>query len=162
MLIAYLQVDTPMDDSNAGAARANASAEVAQPDAAAFIRADAAHSFGPSFFLGRLGYFVRDHCPDQTENLPVVQVHLADAQALEVCHIIGVSPHWVMLAVRDDPGRRDTMVVDIIPYSIIQRVSIRTRRADGASIGFTDNRTPAIIRAESLLSAMMPRSSQGD
>lgn len=46
--------------------------------ATAFARADLACTFGPSFFLGHLGRFVRDHCPDPKENLPVVQVHLAD------------------------------------------------------------------------------------
>jgi len=34
-----------------------------QEAAAACARADRACTFGPSFFLGHLGRFVRDHCP---------------------------------------------------------------------------------------------------
>jgi len=63
-----------------------------QQAAAAFVRADLACAFGPSFFLGHLGRFVRDQCPDPKENLPTVHVHLADGETLDVCHIIGISP----------------------------------------------------------------------
>ena len=123
--------------------------------ATAFIRADLACPFGPSFFLGHLARFVRDHCPDPKEDLPVVQVHLADAATLDVCHIIGVSPRWVMLAVRDAASHRDNMAIDIVPYALIQRVSIRTRHTESASIGFSETCTPAIIGAETLLTAAM-------
>ena len=124
--------------------------------ATAFITADLACPFGPSFFLGHLGTFVRNHCPDPQENLPVVQLYLANAETLDVCHIIGVSPRWVMLAIRDAASHRDDMAIEIVPYALIQRVSIRTRHhADGASIGFSETRAPAIIGAETLLHAAM-------
>ena len=123
--------------------------------ATAFVRADLACPFGPSFFLGHLGRFVRNHCPDPKENLPIVQVHLASSETLDVCHIIGVSPHCVVLAVRDAASPRDSMAVNIVPYALIQRVSIRTRHAESASIGFSDTRTPAIIGAETLLQAAL-------
>ena len=123
--------------------------------ATALIAADLACPFGPSFFLGHLGRFVRDHCPDPKENLPVVHVQLANSDTLDVCHIIGVSPRWVMLAVRDAANHHDSMAIEIVPYALIQRVSIRTRHAEGASIGFSETRAPAIIGAETLLHAAM-------
>lgn len=125
--------------------------------ATAFTRADLACTFGPSFFLGHLGRFVRDRCPDSKENLPVVQVRLADGETLDLCHIIGVSPRWVMLAVRDALSRGDGMAVELVPYECIRGVCIRTRHAESASIGFTQVRSPEIIGAETLLqSAMLP------
>jgi hypothetical protein len=48
--------------------------------ATAFVGADLACAFGPSFFLGHLGHFVRDRCPDPKENLPVVHAYLADGE----------------------------------------------------------------------------------
>ena len=125
--------------------------------AAAFIRADVACAFGPSFFLGHLGRFVRDRCPDPAENLPMVQVRLADGDTLDVCHIIGVSPRWVMLAVRDDAGHQDGMAVELVPYETIRRVCIGTRRTEGASIGFAQTQPPEIIAPEMLLRAAMAR-----
>ena len=129
--------------------------------ATAFTRADLACTFGPSFFLGHLGRFVRDHCPDPKENLPVVQVHLADGEILDLCHIIGVSPRWAMLAVRDAAGHGDSMAVELVPYELIRRVRIRTQRAESASIGFSQTRSPEIIGAETLLHAAMPPAHEG-
>ena len=121
--------------------------------AAAFTRADLACTFGPSFFLGHLGRFVRDRCPDQQENLPLVQVRLVDGDTLEVCHIIGVSPRWVMLAVSDAASHHDSMAIELVPYELIRRVCIRTRRGEGTSIGFAQVRPPDIVAAETLLRA---------
>ena len=132
-----------------------------QQAATAFASADLSCAFGPSFFLGHLGRFVRDQCPDPKENLPTVHVHLADGATLDVCHIIGVSPHWVMLAVRDG-GNRDGMAVELVPFEIIRRVGIGTRRAEGASIGFAQIQPPEIIAPETLLrAAMAPDSTSG-
>lgn len=132
--------------------------EVARLEAAnPFSRADLACPFGPSFFLGQLGRFVRDRCPDPKEHLPVVHLHLADGETLDVCHIIGVSPRWVMLAVRDTASHRDGMAIELVPYEIIRRVCIRTRRAaEGASPGYGQTRPPEIVAAETLLQAAMP------
>lgn len=123
--------------------------------AAAFMKADLACPFGPSFFMGHLGRFVRERCPDPTENLPLVQVHLVDGETLDVCHIIGVSPHWVMLAIRDGASHRDEMSLALVPYETIKRVSISTRRTEGSSIGFSQIQPPSIITPETLLRAAM-------
>ena len=120
--------------------------------AAAFIRADLACTFGPSFFLRQLARFVRDHCPTPEEHLPMVQVRLADGEVLDVCHIIGVSPRWVILAVRNAAGHQG-MVIEIVPFELVRRISISARRADGASIGFAQTHVPNIMTAEALLHA---------
>ena len=125
--------------------------------ATAFTRSDLACTFGPSFFMGHLARFVRDRCPDPKENLPMVQVRLADGETLDLCHIIGVSPRWVMLAVRDAAGHKDGMIIELVPFELIRGVCIRTRHAEGASVGFAQSRAPEIIAAETLLrEAMAP------
>lgn len=123
--------------------------------AAAFLQSDVACAFGPSFFMGHLSRFVRDRCPDPKENLPMVQLRLVDGEVLDVCHIVGVSPRWVMFAVRDGIGHKDEMSLKLIPYDTIQRVSISTRRTEGASIGFSQTHAPEIIAPEMLLRAAM-------
>ena len=131
-------------------------ANEADPSVAAFLRADVTCAFGPSFFLGQLGRFVRDRCPEATENLPLVQLRLADGQTVDVCHIVGVSPRWVMLAVRDEGSQRDHMAIELVPYELIRRVGIATRRGDTASIGFSQARPPDIIGLEALIQSAMP------
>ncbi len=124
---------------------------------ALFARADLACAFGPSFFLGHLGRFVRDRCPDPKDNLSEVQLHLADGETLHLCHIIGVSPRWVVLAVHDATSRGDGMAIELVPYEIIRRVCIRTRRAaEGAAPGYAQTRPPEVVAAETWLQAAMP------
>ena len=144
--------DTPTPGSNDREQRAAA---------AGLTKADLSCTFGPSFFLGHLGRFVRDRCPDPNENLPVVQVHLATGEILDICHIVGVSPRWAMLAVRESAGHEDGMAIELVSYELIQRVSIRTRRAGSASIGFSQVVPPEIIAPETLLRAAMPQISGG-
>ena len=121
----------------------------------ALSEADRAFPFGPSFFLLHLARFVRDSCPDPAERLPAVQLHLADGDTLDVCHCIGVSPRWALLAVPDTTGHREGMAIECVPFQLIQRVSIHTRRPEGTSLGFSQHQAPSVMAAESLLQAAM-------
>ena len=127
----------------------------AEDAATMFAQADMRCAFGPSFFLGNLGRFVREHCPESKENLPLVRVYVAGGETLDVCHIIGVSPRWVMLAVRDLGNQRDAMAVELVPYEAIHRVSIRSQNVDSRSMGFSEIRRPQIIGPETLVRAAM-------
>jgi hypothetical protein len=126
--------------------------------AAAFARAERASMFGPSFFLGQLGRFVRDHCPSPGEHLPMVQIRLADGQTLDPCHIVGVSAHWVVLAVRDAAGRQEDMAIELVPFELVRGVRICARHAAGSTVGFLQHHAPAIIGAETLLEATLSSS----
>lgn len=124
-------------------------------DAGAFSRADLVCPFGPSFFLGYLERFVRDHCPDPTEKLPEVQLRLVSGETLNLCHIIGVSPRWVMLAVRDTASHSESMAIELVPFERIHGVRIGSPHADGPSVGFVQSRAPDVIDVEALLRAAM-------
>ncbi|MBI2832997.1 MAG: hypothetical protein HYX76_01050 [Acidobacteria bacterium] len=92
----------------------------------------------------------------------MVQIDLAGGECLDVCHIIGVSPRWVLLAVRDPGSHQGGMAIEIVPYELIRRVSIRTRRAEAGSIGFAEARPPEIIAAETLVRAAMLPDERGE
>lgn len=129
----------------------------------AFARSDAACVFGPSFFFGQLGQFVRDRCPSAEEHLPLVEIHLTDGETIAVCHIVGIAPRWVMVAVWEKGGHHDDMAISLIPYEIIQRVHIRTRReTDVATIGFQQAHSPTILDLPTLLQAILPRPHPAD
>lgn len=94
--------------------------------------------FGPSFFLGHLAGYVRQRCPSPTEALPVVEVHLMGGEVLDVCHVIGVTPAWVALAVFDsrDTGGPPAMRTELVPYGAMVRVTIRAAATGGKRVGF--------------------------
>lgn len=126
--------------------------------AAAFAKADQTTMFGPSFFLGQLSRFVRDHCPPQQDHLPMVEIRLADGQILDLCHIVGVSPRWVLLAVRDSAVHQHDMAIEIVPFEMVRGVRICPRHADGGTVGFSQTHEATIMPAETLLqTAMMSR-----
>jgi hypothetical protein len=104
--------------------------------------------FGPGFFLGQLGAFARARCPNPDEGLPPVEIHLATGEALQLCHVMGLAPAFVALAVHDRP-RGDTgearMRTEIVPYSLIIRVTIRSGRPAGAHVGFDLHHVPDVL-----------------
>lgn len=112
---------------------------------------DARVPFGPGFFLVHLRAFVRDRCPDPSEALPHVQIHLASARVLDVCHVIGVTPFWVALAVRetDSPRERHAMRTELVPYVTIAGVTIRSLPPGDPHIGFDREHEPLVIEQAS-------------
>jgi hypothetical protein len=103
--------------------------------------------FGPVFFLGQLGAFVRDKCPDPGEGLPVVEIHLADGDVLDLCHVIGVAPTWVALAVNEIEAREDQprMRTELVPYARIAQVTVRSCRSGSPHLGFASHQAPELL-----------------
>jgi hypothetical protein len=103
--------------------------------------------FGPRFFLTQLRAFARDRCPDPAEGLPVVHLHLGDGEVLDICHLIGLAPRWVALAVRETEGKEGPSVMrtELVPYEVIHRVTIRAARPAETHIGFDQGRMPQVF-----------------
>ena len=103
--------------------------------------------FGPRFFLEQLGGLVRDRCPAPAEELPIVQLHMFGGEVLDVCHVIGLTPVWVALAVYDKPWSSGARVMrtDLVPYQAILRVTIRSAPAGSHRIGFDRDHSPALL-----------------
>ena len=105
--------------------------------------------FGASFFVNQLRRFVRDRCPEPSEHLPIVELHLADGEVLDVCHVIGLSPWWVALAARERSEPGAAMRTEVVPYDVILRITIRPSRANGKQFGFDPHHAPEIVTQSS-------------
>jgi hypothetical protein len=119
--------------------------------------ADASHPFGPSFFLTHLHGLVRDHCPSPGE-LPRVDLHLQDGEVLHVCHIVGLAPTWLAIAVAET-AHPAAMRLEMIPYGTIVRVTVSTTASSAKGMGFDADHAPAIVTepassAEGLLASV--------
>lgn len=110
---------------------------------AQFLRA-VRYPFGPQFFIEQLAAFVRDRCPDPGEQLPRVDLWYA-GEPLAICHVIAVAPSWVALAVRDRHAHDAEMRTELIPYEMINRVTIGAPVSRSRGIGFDCAHRPAIV-----------------
>lgn len=134
------------DASLAGRADDGAAADADAADRDLLEACELRYAFGPVFFLTHLRAFVRDHCPDPAEGLPAVELALADGGRLRLCHVIGVAPAWVALAVVDeDSAGERTMRTEFVPYASISRVGVRPTSSDDPGIGFSQSGTPVLL-----------------
>lgn len=105
--------------------------------------------FGPGFFLGQLRAFARERCPDPGEMLPCVELHLATGEVLDLCHVMGLAPAFVALAVREARGGSGAegaaMRTELVPYAFITRVTIRPVRGAGPHVGFNPEHAPEVL-----------------
>ncbi len=74
-----------------------------------------------------------------------MQIRLGDGTTFDLCQIVGVSPQWVMVAVRDLASHHDRMAVELVPFEMIRGVSIRARHAEGATRGVSQFRVPEML-----------------
>ncbi|HEY6105640.1 MAG TPA: hypothetical protein VIV59_06640 [Anaeromyxobacteraceae bacterium] len=104
--------------------------------------------FGPGFFLGQLRAFARDRCPDPAEGLPAVQIHLATGEVLDLCHVVGLGPAFVALAIvegeGEGKGERRRMRTELVPYQLVVRVSILPPGVRG-HVGFDVDHAPRVL-----------------
>ena len=126
---------------------------------AALMAADQRVSFGPLFFMQNLRGLVRDRSPEASEALPSVHVHLVDGEVLDLCHIIGVSPSWIAMAVHDEdhPERPSPIRTELVPYHLIARITIQTTEHEGSRpIGFNASLDPEVYESTPPSKAMTP------
>ncbi|MEK7330394.1 MAG: hypothetical protein AAB113_06280 [Candidatus Eisenbacteria bacterium] len=142
---------TPETPQPPATAPAGDDAELApeQLEQVALAEATVRHPFGPGFFVTQLRAFAREGCPDPALGLPAVEIHLTDGDVLDLCHIIGVTPNWVALAVNDaEPAApKPRMRTEFLPYETIARVTIRGARVETPHLGFEHERVPRVLSA---------------
>lgn len=100
------------------------------------MEADQMYFFGPSFFTHHLLGFIHERCPEASDRLPILEIHLRDGNILCVCHIILLTPKWLALAVREHGEKKAPMSTELIPYDSIARLTIRTAHAAETRVGF--------------------------
>jgi hypothetical protein len=123
--------------------------QIEQAEQAALVEASLQHPFGPAFFMTHLRAFVAETCANPVAGLPAVEIQLADGEVLDLCHIVGVTPQWVALAVNEaEPDKSKPLIrTDIVPYATITRVTLRDARPEATHLGFDRARIPRVMNA---------------
>lgn len=92
--------------------------------------------FGPQFFQQVLPDRVRAMCDGQPEQVPVVQLHLADGTAPDLCHVSTLEPAWFAADVFRDHETCEDMDMVFVPYSLVMRVTVSLRHRSQRAAGF--------------------------
>ena len=113
----------------------------------ALAEASVRHPFGPAFFMTQLRGFAGEKCPDPSVERPVVEIHLGDGETMELRQIIGVTPNWVALAVRDgdEDDTPQRLRTEFVPFQAIARVTLRASRQELPQLGFEVGREPKVL-----------------
>ena len=129
-----------------------------EPDRAELGRVLAAEITGPvfglPFFCSVMKSRLMRHCSGVGPDVPQVLLHLAEGTALDLCHIVELSPKWIAAAVFRDDRSCDRMDVEFIPYELIVRVTLSSRPGeDHDRLGFDVERSAAALQAAELPAA---------
>lgn len=92
--------------------------------------------FGPEFFRAVLPDRVSTLCAGQPELTPVVQLHLADGYAPDVCHVLSLGPDWLVANVFRDKETCEEMDLIFLPYSLVMRVTVSLHHPAQRPAGF--------------------------
>lgn len=92
--------------------------------------------FGPAFFATVLADRVRAACDGHPEQVPVVELHLADGLTLDLCHIPGLEAQWLAAEAYRDRETCEEMDLVFVPYGMITRVTVSMWHPSQRPIGF--------------------------
>ena len=92
--------------------------------------------FGVEFFASVLTERVRTVCEGAPEQVPVVELHLADGLTADVCHIPVLAPQWIVALVYRDKETCKEMDTMFIPYALVTRVTVSTWHRSQRLAGF--------------------------
>jgi hypothetical protein len=79
---------------------------------------------------------VKQQCEQQAGHVPVVQLHLANGTTLDVCHIVSLGPTWLTVAYFRDPAESDEVEQALLPYTLVQWISLSFHPPHVRRIGF--------------------------
>lgn len=104
--------------------------------------------FDGPFYLSALPEVVKQQCQQQPEHVPVVELHLGDGTTLDVCHIISLAPTWFAVAYFRNPSLSDEVEQALLPYPLVQWITLATHPPHVRRIGFDVERSAAAVQIE--------------
>jgi hypothetical protein len=99
--------------------------------------------FDAPFYLAVLPDAVRQQCQVNPEHVPVVELHLGDGTTLDLCHIVPLAPTWLAVAFFRSPGESDEVEQALLPYPLVQWITLSVRPLRVRHIGFDVDRSMA-------------------
>lgn len=106
-------------------------------------------SFDQGFFTTVFSDRVKADCEGHQAGTPVVLLDLVDGTTLDLCHVEGLAPRWMLVAAFRGEPSCEAMDLVFVPYESILRVTVSSRDAQARARGFNLTKSlPAFSAAE--------------
>jgi hypothetical protein len=106
-------------------------------------------AFDPGFFTTVFADRLKAACEGHPPETPVVLLDLVDGSTLDLCHIEGLAPRWLLVAAFRGEPTCERMDLVFVPYESILRVTVSSRDAQAPAMGFSLAKSlPALSTAE--------------
>lgn len=92
--------------------------------------------FESAFFESVLPDRIRQRCVEQSGHVPVVELHLADGDSLDLCHIVHLADRWLLVAFYRDPAKCSDMDLAFLGYDTIKRITVSMHDPHSRRLGF--------------------------
>src|SRR3989304_7073993 len=93
--------------------------------------------FDASFYQNVLPGWVRTQCEARPQQIPVVELRLADATTLDICHIVHLADRWLSVAYFRDSAVCADMDLAFIGYEMVTRVTLSLHDPKARRLGFS-------------------------
>ncbi len=101
--------------------------------------------FDGQFYQAVLSEAVRQQCQMSPGHVPVVELHLADGSTLDLCHIVSLAPTWFAVAYFRNPAEGDEVEQALLPYPLVQWITLSVHPPHLRPIGFDVERSVAAV-----------------
>jgi hypothetical protein len=104
--------------------------------------------FDGRFYQAVLPDAVKQQCQMNPGHVPVVELHLADGTTLDLCHIVAFGPTWFAVAYFRNPAEGDEVEQALLPYPLVQWITLSAHPPQVRHIGFDVERSVAATQLE--------------
>ncbi|MBI2166010.1 MAG: hypothetical protein HYU29_06360 [Chloroflexi bacterium] len=94
-------------------------------------------TFDASFYRETLPERVTVECQSRPDAVPVVNLHLANGQVLDLCHIVHLGDAWLTVQYFRDVQACDDMDLAFLPYGLVTLVTVSLHHPTSRRIGFS-------------------------
>src|SRR3990172_1079682 len=99
-------------------------------------------AFNAAFYREALPERVAAECHGRPDAVPVVKLHLANGQVLDLCHIVHLADDWFAVQHFRDAETCADMDLAFLPYGLVGLITVSIHHPGSRRLGFSMGEKP--------------------